>query len=90
MTGRERGLVSEVIAHCHQCGKPADTHTNCKNEGCHLLFIQCSDKKAKNILAVVLSATIFIIRQRENRKNCAKVNRMGVMTLINPASATGF
>jgi UPF0176 protein len=31
----------EVIAKCHQCGKPADTHTNCKNEGCHLLFIQC-------------------------------------------------
>ena len=31
----------EVIAICHQCGNPADTHTNCKNEGCHLLFIQC-------------------------------------------------
>jgi UPF0176 protein len=31
----------EVIAHCHQCGQPADTHTNCRNEGCHLLFIQC-------------------------------------------------
>ncbi|MGB8190860.1 MAG: rhodanese-related sulfurtransferase [Chitinophagaceae bacterium] len=33
----------EVIARCHQCGKPADTHTNCVNEGCHLLFIQCED-----------------------------------------------
>jgi UPF0176 protein len=33
----------EIIAHCHQCGKPADTHTNCVNEGCHLLFIQCED-----------------------------------------------
>lgn len=32
----------EVIAQCHQCGKPADTHTNCKNEGCHILFIQCA------------------------------------------------
>jgi UPF0176 protein len=31
----------EVISQCHQCGKPADTHTNCVNEGCHLLFIQC-------------------------------------------------
>ncbi|MGL1659456.1 hypothetical protein ACSTH1_23420, partial [Vibrio parahaemolyticus] len=29
------------MAHCHQCGKPCDTHTNCKNDGCHLLFIQC-------------------------------------------------
>jgi UPF0176 protein len=31
----------EVISVCHQCGKTCDTHTNCANEGCHLLFIQC-------------------------------------------------
>lgn len=36
-------ISNEIIAHCHQCGKPADTHTNCKNEGCHLLFIQCNE-----------------------------------------------
>ncbi len=35
-------ITGEIIAHCHQCGKPADTHTNCKNSGCHLLFIQCA------------------------------------------------
>jgi UPF0176 protein len=35
-------ITDEVIAKCHQCGEAADTHTNCKNEGCHLLFIQCS------------------------------------------------
>ncbi len=34
-------ITDEVIAHCHQCGKPADTHVNCANESCHLLFIQC-------------------------------------------------
>ncbi len=34
-------ITEEVIAKCHQCGQPADTHTNCKNDGCHLLFIQC-------------------------------------------------
>jgi UPF0176 protein len=34
-------ITEDVIARCHQCGKPADTHTNCKNDGCHLLFIQC-------------------------------------------------
>ena len=34
-------ITDEIMACCHQCGKPADTHTNCKNEGCHLLFIQC-------------------------------------------------
>lgn len=35
-------ISDEVIARCHQCGQPADTHTNCRNEGCHLLFIQCA------------------------------------------------
>jgi UPF0176 protein len=34
-------ISDEIIARCHQCGAPADTHTNCRNEGCHLLFIQC-------------------------------------------------
>ena len=34
-------ITEDVIAKCHQCGQPADTHTNCKNDGCHLLFIQC-------------------------------------------------
>jgi UPF0176 protein len=36
-------ITQDVIAQCHQCGKPCDTHTNCNNDGCHLLFIQCSD-----------------------------------------------
>jgi len=34
-------ITDDVIARCHQCGAPCDTHTNCNNEGCHLLFIQC-------------------------------------------------
>jgi UPF0176 protein len=34
-------ISGEVIARCHQCGQPADTHTNCRNEACHLLMIQC-------------------------------------------------
>lgn len=34
---------AEIISHCHQCGKPCDTHVNCANEGCHLLFIQCAE-----------------------------------------------
>lgn len=36
-------ITPDIIARCHQCGKPADTHTNCKNDGCHLLFIQCDE-----------------------------------------------
>ena len=36
-------ITDEIIAHCHQCGKPADTHVNCVNDACHLLFIQCDE-----------------------------------------------
>lgn len=34
-------ITDDIIAVCHQCGNPCDDHTNCKNDGCHLLFIQC-------------------------------------------------
>lgn len=34
-------ITEDVIAQCHQCGRPCDVHTNCQNDGCHLLFIQC-------------------------------------------------
>ncbi|MGN6213206.1 oxygen-dependent tRNA uridine(34) hydroxylase TrhO [Parafilimonas sp.] len=40
-------ITEDVIAKCHQCGKPCDTHTNCANNGCHLLFIQCETCKQK-------------------------------------------
>ena len=36
-------ITDEIIANCLQCNKPADTHTNCLNDGCHLLFIQCEN-----------------------------------------------
>jgi len=34
-------ISDDVIAHCHQCGEPADIHVNCANKACNLLFIQC-------------------------------------------------
>jgi UPF0176 protein len=36
-------ISEEIISKCHQCGKAADTHTNCSNSACHLLFIQCDE-----------------------------------------------
>lgn len=34
-------ITNDVIAKCHQCETVCDTHVNCKNDDCHLLFIQC-------------------------------------------------
>lgn len=36
-------INGEVISHCHQCGRKCDTHTNCANNLCHILFIQCEE-----------------------------------------------
>jgi UPF0176 protein len=36
-------ISDEIVAKCHQCGKPCDTHKNCANDACHLLFIQCEE-----------------------------------------------
>ena len=38
---RGERISDDVIAQCHQCGAPCDTHVNCANQACHLLFIQC-------------------------------------------------
>ena len=40
-------ITEDVIAKCHQCGNPCDTHTNCNNDSCHLLFIQCAECATK-------------------------------------------
>ncbi len=44
---RGERISDDIISVCHQCGAPCDTHTNCVNDGCHLLFIQCDNCKAK-------------------------------------------
>lgn len=47
---RGERISNHIISNCHQCGKPCDTHVNCANEACHLLFIQCDEcaKKMNN------------------------------------------
>jgi UPF0176 protein len=69
-------ISSDIIAHCHQCGEPCDDHTNCRNDGCHLLFIQCKScaekfngccsVECRNILELPVEA------QRDIRKGINK------------------
>ena len=39
---RAERISEDIVSNCHQCGNPFDLHTNCANEACHLLFIQCN------------------------------------------------
>jgi len=34
-------VTEDVISQCHQCNARSDSHTNCLNQSCHVLFIQC-------------------------------------------------
>ena len=36
-------ISEEILSVCHQCGNPCDTHLNCANDACHILFIQCEE-----------------------------------------------
>ena len=69
-------ITEHIIAHCHQCGKPCDTHVNCKNNGCHLLFIQCEECAAKydGCCSTECKDTIHmpLERQKEIRKGIDK------------------
>jgi len=43
----EEAISPDVIANCHTCGHPFDSHTNCGNVACNVLFIQCNACKEK-------------------------------------------
>lgn len=45
---RSEQISSDIVSKCHQCGSSCDTHVNCANEACHLLFIQCKSCQIKN------------------------------------------
>ena len=59
-------ITEDIISKCHQCGKAADTHTNCLNDGCHLLFIQCDDcaKKYEGCCSKECQNTIHLPEER--------------------------
>ena len=83
-------ISDDVIANCHLCGTPCDTHNNCANQACHLLFIQCDACKEK-LDSCCSSECQDIIKlpeeeQKELRKgkeNSSKVFRKGRSEKLN-------
>jgi UPF0176 protein len=77
---RGERISDDIIAVCHQCGDPADTHTNCVNDACHLLFIQCDSCKEKmeNCCSSDCLETIHLPEeeQKELRKGIENSNRI--------------
>ncbi len=75
---RGERISNEIISQCHQCGAPCDTHTNCAFEGCHLLFIQCSNCKMlmENCCSKECKTIIQLpeMEQKELRKKLTQSN----------------
>jgi len=78
-------ISDDVIAQCHQCGAPCDTHTNCKNDGCHLLFIQCPSlcREISRLLQRVCAAKRVFCRKKSSAA-VAPGAKTGIRSLINP------
>ena len=68
-------ITNDIVSQCHQCGKPCDDHTNCANEGCHLLFIQC-EECASAMKGCCSTGCLDIIQLPEDKQ---KEVRRGIM-----------
>lgn len=75
-------ITDDIISNCHQCGKPSDAHTNCANEDCHLLFIQCNEcsEKLNGCCSIKCQGitNLSIEEQRKLRKGKQKKNAHAV------------
>ena len=69
---RSEAISEDVIASCHQCGEPCDTHINCANEACHLLFIQCPSCAAQHNNCCSDSCADIIALPEEEQKALRK------------------
>jgi UPF0176 protein len=65
-------ITEDVIANCHQCGASCDTHVNCANDACHLLFIQCDTCRMKMEGCCTQECKEFIHLPEEEQKKLRK------------------
>jgi UPF0176 protein len=64
-------ITGDIVSQCHQCGSPCDVHTNCANEGCHLLFIQCDSCKS-NMEGCCSTECVSIIHLPEDEQKAIR------------------
>ena len=65
-------ITDDIISNCHQCNTPADDHTNCLNQCCHILFIQCEKCKKEYNNCCSIECTEFIKLPIDEQKKLFK------------------
>ncbi len=77
-------ITEDIISECHQCGAICDNHTNCANDDCHLLFIQCDacKEQMKNCCTPSCKTVIElpIDEQKKKRRGKQKKHAHAVYT----------
>ena len=72
-------VTEDIISTCHLCGERSDSHKDCKNDACHILFIQCSkcDEKLNGCCSIDCKkiASLPIDEQIKYRKNQKYVDK---------------
>jgi len=68
-------ITNDILSVCHQCGQPCDTHVNCANDDCHLLFIQCTDCAEKMNGCCTKHCTDIIALPLDEQKKLRKGKR---------------
>lgn len=72
-------ITEDIISKCHQCGEPSDTHTNCRNDSCHLLFIQCDKCANKYDGCCTTQCQIIYNLPVEEQKKLREGKQNGIM-----------
>jgi len=69
-------ISDDVLSNCHQCGEPCDTHVNCVNEGCHLLFIQCKScaEKFENCCSPICQEEAKLSPEEQRARRAGREN----------------
>lgn len=70
-------ISNEIISKCHQCGEPCDTHTNCANVACNLLFLQCNSCKEKTHNCCSEACTHIALLPEEEQREMRKGKNFG-------------
>ena len=62
-------VTHDIISSCHQCKNKSDSHTNCANDLCHLLFIQCDDCQSHYNECCSKECADYLLLSEDEQKN---------------------
>ena len=65
-------ITNDILGECHICYHPCDSHVNCANEHCHILFIQCNKCAKKLRQCCSKKCSEFMLFSKQERSQIFK------------------